>query len=667
MMRSSASLRLQMALVVVLSLLLVWATAFYELYRSHQAELHDAEVRTAVQAQVFAEYSRSTIKRINEVILSLRTRWGGDWKSFAAHVSAAQENIDDVTFQVAVIDRDGLLAFSNLAAPSDRTDLSQREHFRVHKEAPEADRLFVSRPLLGKVSGKWSIQVTRPIVRDGRFDGVVVISVSPDQFAGFAEKLGVTGNSTMTVIRNTGEIMARYPATKSALGQVVKDRPFQEEGALPSGNYRRHATVDGIERIFGYFRLPEYGMTFVIGEPVDDILRPFVSHRRAVLAGAVAISLLALLLFFTLSRSLRDLEEVRRQLDAIFSLSPDGFVSFDTAQRVKYVSPAFLKMCGLAEASVAGLDEAGFEALFSRLCVPTAPFPGLATLRAGQVVSAPEGRSLPVRHLVELAGPGNRVLEVGIRLGDSVGVSQVLYFRDVTHETEVDRMKSEFLSTAAHELRTPMASIYGYTELMLAEDFPAEERKEMLEIVYRQSGLMISIINELLDLVRIEERRGKDFDLVRVDAATLLREAAANFKAPPGRAAPELELPESARWLRVDRKKLAQVVGNVLSNAYKYSPEGGSVRLQLVEAPADQPGRLGIRIRDAGIGMAPEELARVCERFFRADTSGKIPGTGLGMSIVEEIVELHGGSVDIVSRPGEGTQVTLWLPLAEED
>lgn len=663
MARSNSSLRLQMALVVVLSLLLVWATAFYELYRSHQAELHDAEVRTAVQAQVFAEYSRSTIKRINEAILDLRAQWSGDWKSFATRVQAVQETIDDLTFQVAVIDANGLLAFSNLAVPTDRTDLSQREHFRVHKEAGTADRLFISRPLLGKVSGKWSIQITRPILRGGRFEGVLVISVSPEQFAGFAEKLGVSGGSVLTIVRDSGEIMARYPAMSSALGKIVKDRPYLEDSALLKGNFRTPGAVDGVERIFGYVRLPEYGMSFVLGESVEEILLPYVSHRRAVLAGAVAISFLAGLLFFTLSRSLRALEEARRQLDAIFALSPDGFVSFDTAHRVKYASPAFLRMTGLLKDAVVGVDEGAFEARLSQLCIAASPFPGLAALRAEREVPERSGQGAD-RHLIELMAPGGRVLEVGIRIADSDAVSQVLYFRDVTHETEVDRMKSEFLSTAAHELRTPMASIYGYTELMLAEDFPAEERKEMLDIVYRQSGLMISIINELLDLVRIEERRGKDFDFGRVDAAELLREAAANIKAPPGREAPTLGALDASSWVRADRKKLAQAVGNVLSNAYKYSPDGGAVVMELTVAPAEHPGRLGIRVRDEGIGMTAEQLARVCERFYRADTSGKIPGSGLGMSIVKEIIELHGGSVEIASQSGKGTQVTLWVPLA---
>lgn len=225
-------------------------------------------------------------------------------------------------------------------------------------------------------------------------------------------------------------------------------------------------------------------------------------------------------------------------------------------------------------------------------------------------------------------------------------------------------MKSEFLSTAAHELRTPMASIYGYSELLLAQDFPESERKEVCGIIFRQSELMVSIINELLDLVRIEERRGKDFSFARVDAAELLREAAGNVKAPEGRERPLADFPDQPHWLRADRKKLMQAIGNVVSNAYKYSPAGGCVRMQIITDDEQHPGMCGLRIGDEGIGMTLEQQARVCERFYRADASGKIPGTGLGMSIVKEIIELHGGRVDIRSESRAGTEVTLWVPLA---
>ena len=359
--------------------------------------------------------------------------------------------------------------------------------------------------------------------------------------------------------------------------------------------------------------------------------------------------------------------EHAEQLNAIFALSPDGFVSFDSARRIKYISPAFTRMSGMDETQLLGLDEIKFSEQLARRCVPEARFPGVAALRAAQKTLLGERAHEPAggrRQLIELAGAGKRVLEVGLRLSQAETVSQILYFRDVTHETEVDHMKSEFLSTAAHELRTPMASIYGFADLLLGQEFSAEEQRDFIGTIFKQSELMVSIINELLDLARIEARRGKDFTIARVELRALLHEVLAGFKPPNGRPAPLAPPANGPLWVHADRKKLTQALNNVLSNAHKYSPDGSPVEMVFCASPhdADAPPHVGMRITDHGIGMTPEQLSRICERFYRADTSGKVPGTGLGMSIVKEIVELHGGSLEIASQAGTGTSVTLWIP-----
>jgi signal transduction histidine kinase len=186
----------------------------------------------------------------------------------------------------------------------------------------------------------------------------------------------------------------------------------------------------------------------------------------------------------------------------------------------------------------------------------------------------------------------------------------------------------------------------------------------MLGIIYRQSGLMASILNELLDLSRIEARRGKDFVFENVSVQDLVCEVVREFKLPAGRSAPILMAADTPLTVLADHKKAQQAILNILSNAYKYSPAGGDVHIELVESPqnGDIPPRVGIRISDHGIGMTQEQLGRVFERFYRADASGKIPGTGLGMSIVHEIVECHGGTVKLSSEYGVGTTVTVWLP-----
>ena len=349
------------------------------------------------------------------------------------------------------------------------------------------------------------------------------------------------------------------------------------------------------------------------------------------------------------------------QLNGIFDLSPDGFISFDEERRVKYANPGFFRLTGIRDEEIIGLDEDDFSQRLAALCIEQAQFPSVATLRAAQRVGASARKP---HHLMEMTGPGKRVLQVGIRISDAETVSQILYFHDITHETEVDHLKSEFLSTAAHELRTPMTSIYGFSELLLTQEFDAAMQRELVETIHRNASLMTSIINELLDLARIEDKRGTDFSMERFDLRTLLHEIIADFGTADARSPPEE--PGSGRpyWVHADREKLTRAVNNVLSNAYKYSAPGSAVRLELVDAGGSmqEPSRAGIRISDQGIGMTPEQLAHVCERFYRADTSGKVPGTGLGMSITREIITLLGGTLEVLSTSGEGTVVTLWLP-----
>ncbi len=369
--------------------------------------------------------------------------------------------------------------------------------------------------------------------------------------------------------------------------------------------------------------------------------------------------------------SQRRAEDRTEQLNAIFALSPDGFVSFDGGRRVAHANEAFTRMTGIGLAQLGGIDEQDFSDLLAQRCVAGARFPGIEALRGSALGDAPGKRVL-----IELAAAGKRILEVCLRASDSSTVSQLVHFRDVTHETEVDRMKSEFLSTAAHELRTPMASIQGFAELLLTQDFDEASRREFLSIIFSRSEQLGTVVNELLDLARIEARRGKDFAFKPTQVQTLLAEVVSGYKPPPGRSAPTLALPEAPSYMMADRRKAQQAILNVLANAYKYSPGGGEVSITVLDplagtvadAPAGQaPPMVAIRIVDRGIGMSPEQLLRVCDRFYRADASGSVSGTGLGMSIVKEIVDLHLGSVEIESTEGQSTCVTLRFPACRAD
>jgi PAS domain S-box-containing protein len=354
------------------------------------------------------------------------------------------------------------------------------------------------------------------------------------------------------------------------------------------------------------------------------------------------------------------LQQHAEHLDAIFELSPEGFVSFDADHRVNHVSPAFTRMTGITAAQINGLGEAAFAKLLGHACASGCGFGGFEALRNGR-----SGDAVGRRSRIELALGGKRVLDLS--LGEQSGgvVSQILCFRDMTHEVEVERLKTEFLTAAAHELRTPMTAIYGYSEMMLHQRFDEATQIEMASVVHQQAQRVVSLLNDMFDLVRIEERRDRDMDWQGLSLSGVVAAVIAGFKLPTGRAAPAV-LPAAAPW-RVwgDQAKVMQAVSNVLANAYKYSPAGGPIDIELVpsEATQESVAMVGVRVTDGGIGMTAVQLERVYERFYRADASGRQLGTGLGMSLVKVIVDLHRGRIDLRSQPGAGTTVTLWFPM----
>lgn len=345
--------------------------------------------------------------------------------------------------------------------------------------------------------------------------------------------------------------------------------------------------------------------------------------------------------------------ERNARLNAVFDLSPDGFVVFDREGQLVYANQAFLAMTGLSGQVLAeGLSLAEFDLRLASSCAPEAPYP--PTHLAADASQRVE--------LLQLAKPGARVLTRLTRHNAGGQGESILYFRDVTHETEVDRMKSEFLTTAAHELRTPMVSVFGFTELLLQRPVPEGRRRDVLETIHRQASLLITMINDLLDLARIESRQGRDLRRESVPLGELVRDTVARMTGALSghELRVELQAAHAMAALWADATKTSQALTNVLSNAIKYSRPGTVVRVSSLE----REGRLGIVVSDQGIGMTTAQLARIFERFYRADPSGNIPGTGLGMSLVKEIMEQQQGEVEIRSEAGIGTAVTLWLPLA---
>ena len=225
---------------------------------------------------------------------------------------------------------------------------------------------------------------------------------------------------------------------------------------------------------------------------------------------------------------------------------------------------------------------------------------------------------------------------------------------------EVNQLKSEIISVASHELRTPLAVITGYSELLQTDDqFTEKNKKEFAAHIIRKAEMMERLIDDLLDLSNIEQGRALNINPERNDLGALATMIVEDYRIKHPKRLFALKLPAEPLEMLFDKVRIEQVFDNLLSNAVKFSPDS---------APIEVVGEFHehlfeCRIIDRGIGLSPEQLRHVFDKFYRVDASNtSAGGLGLGMSIVKQIITSHGGDIRLDSKPGEGTTVTFTLP-----
>jgi signal transduction histidine kinase len=257
----------------------------------------------------------------------------------------------------------------------------------------------------------------------------------------------------------------------------------------------------------------------------------------------------------------------------------------------------------------------------------------------------------------------------------------VAVFRDITREVESDRLKTEFIGAVSHELRTPMTSIKGFTQLLAMGSLgPVNDtQKEFLQIIQTNAERMISIINDLLDITKIETG-SVELDLRPLHLAETLSNVVMELQSNIQSREHELtiSIPPGLPLVRADAKRLNQILFNLLSNAVKYTPRGGMITLEAHEVDIEvvpEALREGLKpaaryalveVRDTGVGIALEEQERIFDRFYRTENPLKVEagGTGLGLSLVRPLVQLLGGRIWVRSTLNEGSTFSFVVPAA---
>lgn len=321
-----------------------------------------------------------------------------------------------------------------------------------------------------------------------------------------------------------------------------------------------------------------------------------------------------------------------RRLEEFFGLEPDRVIGLNAQEFREEIERIFGDADALAR-------------LMERLVDTTNVF------RADLHQHAPVARELQV-----YSGP--------VHNAEGGFLGRLFAFRDVTQEREIDRMKNEFVSLVSHELRTPLTSIKGYVDLLAAGEVGdlSEGQLDFLQIVKNNADRLVLLINDILDLSRIEA--GKvELKLSPLAIADVLRAVADSFQPQLAAKRQTLTLEVAPRLPRVlaDADRLTQVFTNLVSNANKYTPAGGRIMVSAAQIGDE----LAVAVRDSGIGMTPPELAMLFSKFFRSDrrAAREVGGTGLGLTITRSLVELHHGRIEVQSVPDEGSTFRVLLPI----
>ena len=363
-------------------------------------------------------------------------------------------------------------------------------------------------------------------------------------------------------------------------------------------------------------------------------------------------------------------EAERARLRQVVDQLPEAILIADADGRFAIGNAAAARVLGL---DVAGQPmPCGAEAAFGARRLDGAPIPAEAlplqrSARTGEVVL---GEQLLVRHAAD--GRDVPLLVNSAPLYDAAGrpAGAIAVFQDITTIKDLERQKDEFLATVSHDLKNPLAGIKGWVQLLnrrAGARLPDTERQRWqqdLSAVEAIATRMAGMLDELLDATHLQMGRPLELRRQPTDLVGLARRVAEDnqqlAEAHVICVQSQLACIEGA-W---DRPRLERVVGNLVSNAVKYSPDGGDVTLELSREETAGGAWAVLAVSDQGVGIPAEELPRVFERFYRAsNVAGQIAGTGIGLAGARQLVEQHGGSISVQSTPGQGSTFIVRLPI----
>lgn len=338
----------------------------------------------------------------------------------------------------------------------------------------------------------------------------------------------------------------------------------------------------------------------------------------------------------------RQLQENEERFRRTISALPEGIVLIDAALQIDWCNPVAEQHFGIRLAADQGLRLTNM--------VRDPEFVGYLTSARFEspLVFRPLGRGVALE----------------VRIVDFEPERSIVISRDITQRERIDAVRRDFIANVSHELRTPLTVVSGFVETLLdSPEDDAPTRRRHLELMHEQAQRMTRLVEDLLTLSTLESRAGVVVEDV-VDVRQLVREVADEARVlSGGRHRIDVDAPRA--FVRGSRDELRSAFGNLVSNAIRYTPEGGAIALRWRESGVEG-GEGRFEVQDSGIGIAPEHLPRLTERFYRVDKSRsrETGGTGLGLAIVKHVLLRHEGRLDVESEVGTGSTFSAVLPSA---
>ncbi len=352
-----------------------------------------------------------------------------------------------------------------------------------------------------------------------------------------------------------------------------------------------------------------------------------------------------------LQKSMVETNSAKNQIDAILKSIGDGLIVTDNENRVILMNKAAQDLFDTRFSNV--INEPIEQLILDKDLLKK--FKNAISHKTNDIQFDFELEENSTRNQITIQARTSKIKDSeGLKLG------VVTIMNDVTKEREVNRMKTEFISTAAHEFQTPLTSIRGFSEILLNRDnLDQKDRTNYLTYIHEESQHLTNLVSDLLDISKIESGRGYILNKVECDILETVRSLIVIFEEQSQNHSFILESSSKEIFWSIDKEKMEGVFKNLYSNAIKYSPKGGEIKTVIKVFESE----IQFSIQDQGIGMSSDQVDKIFEKFYRADSSNTaIQGTGLGMTIVKYILEAHCGKIWIETELSRGTTIYFIIP-----